>query len=61
MGESEPPHLPEGYKIEAESDLLILKRPDGSPVAAFEFSAIGLELKRLWEIAWDDAEPTEEP
>lgn len=39
-----------------EPDLLILKRADGSPVAAFEISAFGPEPDQIMRMAWDDAE-----
>jgi hypothetical protein len=56
--------LPDGYTIEpietrehsGEETILMLKRADGSVVAAFEFSALGPGPKRIWEIAWDDFE-----
>lgn len=54
---SEPLRLPEGYKIEATAENnLMLKRPDGSPVVVFEFSAFGPEPSNIMQIAWDDAE-----
>ena len=56
--------LPDGYTIEpiephehsGEETLLVLKRTDGSAVAAFEFSALGPGPTRIWELAWDDFE-----
>lgn len=53
--------LPEGYTIEPTTDqddrrLLALTRGDGSAVAIFEFSALGPDPRRIWQIAWDDAE-----
>lgn len=54
--------LPEGYTIQPmerdpdERQLLVLKRADGSAVAAFEFSALGPGPRRIWEIAVEDAE-----
>lgn len=53
--------LPPGYTIaamEAESgagnQMLLLKRADGSPVVAFEFSALGPGPARIHEIAVED-------
>ena len=60
---SEPLRLPEGYNIEmqrGEPDLLILKRSDGSPVAAFEISAFGPEPDQIMRMAADDAEYQEQ-
>lgn len=53
--------LPEGYTIEpyehqTEQTILVLKRPDGSPVAGFEFSAIGPGPKAIYNAAWEDAD-----
>lgn len=55
--------LPPGYTIaamDAESEtgnqMLLLKRADGSPVVAFEFSALGPGPGRIYEIAVEDAE-----
>lgn len=53
--------LPEGYTIApyehaTEQTILVLKRPDGSPVAGFEFSAIGPGPKAIYNAAWKDAE-----
>lgn len=56
---SEPLRLPEGYGLEmqrGELDYLVLKRPDGTLVAAFEFSAVGPGPSRIMQIAWEDAE-----
>lgn len=61
MSKTEPLRLPEGYTIEVESGLLTLKRPDRSPVAAFEFSAMGPDPFRIWEMDWDDTECASEP
>lgn len=55
--------LPPGYSIEpmnADSGdghkMLLLTRADGSPVVAFEFSALGPGPGRIHEIAVEDAE-----
>lgn len=55
----EPSQLPQGYSLDlrrGEPDLLILKRPDGSSVAAFEISGLGPDPDRILQIARDDAE-----
>lgn len=39
-----------------DPDLLILKRADGSPVAAFEISAFGPEPDQIMRMATDDAQ-----
>jgi hypothetical protein len=47
--------LPEGYSIEAEGEnLLLLRRADGSVVAAFAFSAFGPTPGTLREAAEED-------
>lgn len=56
--------LPDGYTIEphehsGDETLLVLKRADGSPVAAFEFSALGPGPKKIWELAWDNFDASE--
>lgn len=59
MGVSEPLRLPEGYNIgmqRGEPDLLLLKRADGSAIAAFEISAFGPEPDQIMRVAADDAE-----
>lgn len=53
--------LPDGYDIEFAEDhedrkLLILTRVDGSAVAIFEFSAIGPDPKKIWQLAREDRE-----
>ena len=55
--------LPPGYSIEpmnADSgdghQMLLLTRADGSPVVAFEFSALGPGPGRIHEISVEDAE-----
>lgn len=58
--------LPEGYTIEPTTELddrrlLALTRRDGSAVAIFEFSALGPDPRRIWQIAWDDAEDVSGP
>jgi hypothetical protein len=47
--------LPEGYSIEAEErNLLLLRRAEGSAVAAFAFSAFGPMPETLREAAEED-------
>lgn len=63
VGVSEPLRLPEGYGIEmhrGDPDLLVLKRSDGSAVAAFEISAFGPEPDQIMRMAVDDAEYREQ-
>lgn len=53
--------LPDGYAIESATDreerrLLVLKRRNDSAVAIFEFSAIGPDPRRIWQISWEDFE-----
>jgi hypothetical protein len=44
--------LPPGYAIEHGADVLLLRREEGSVVAAF--SARGAAAKEVKRIAWDD-------
>jgi hypothetical protein len=46
--------LPFGYYLERDADLLILRRSDGSCVAAF--SAWGVDLFEIELAAWEDAD-----
>ena len=46
--------LPFGYRLEHEDDLLILRRADGSDVAAF--GAVGLDLFDVELTVWEDAD-----
>jgi hypothetical protein len=47
--------LPEGYSVEAEGEnLLLLRRADGSAVAAYAFSAFGPTSETLREAAEED-------
>jgi len=46
--------LPFGYYIERDADVLILRRADGSDVAAF--SAIGVDLFEVELAVWEDAD-----
>ena len=50
----EPLHLPAGYWLERDADLLVLRRPDGSTVATF--SARGAERSEIERAAREDAE-----
>lgn len=59
MSVPQPLRLPEGYDLElqrGDPDYLVLKRGDGTPLAAFEFSAIGPDPAQIMQMAWDDAE-----
>lgn len=46
--------LPFGYYLEFDSDLLTLRRPDGSFVAAF--STRGVDLLEIELTLWEDAD-----
>lgn len=46
--------LPPGYRIERDADILLLKRPDGSVVAAF--STQGADPAEVFAAAWEDYE-----
>ncbi len=46
--------LPFGYFLEREDDLLILRRADGSYVAAF--GAVGLDLFEVELAVWEDTD-----
>ena len=46
--------LPPGYRLEADPDVLLLLRPDGSLVAAF--SVQGADPKEVFAAAWEDYE-----
>ena len=49
------PRLPPGYSLKAkEPDLLVLRRADGSAVAAFAFSAFGSTPESIREAAEED-------
>ena len=47
-------NLPFGYYLERYADLLILRRSDGSDVAAF--SARGVDLSEVELAVWEDAD-----
>jgi hypothetical protein len=47
-----PPELPPGYSVERDPDLLILRRPDGTIVAAF--SVRGATTEAVEKAAWKD-------
>ena len=55
-GPREPrrPHLPSDYRLDETTmrDFVILRRPDGSEVAAF--AATGADPKELERWAWED-------
>ena len=46
--------MPFGYFLDRDTDLLILRRPDGSFVAAFK--AVGADLFEVELAVWEDAE-----
>ena len=46
--------LPFGYHLELDADLLVLRRSDGSFVAAF--SAVGADLFEVELKVWEDAD-----
>ena len=52
--EQEGPKLPFGYYLDRDADLLILHRPDGSFVAAF--NAVGADLFEVELAVWEDAD-----
>jgi len=54
VDEQERPKLPFGYYLELDADLLILRRPDGSFVAAF--NAVGADLFEVELAVWEDAD-----
>jgi hypothetical protein len=48
--------LPKGYSVEAEGEnVLLLRRADGSAVAAYAFSAFGPTPETLREAAEEDS------
>ena len=48
----EDEHLPPGYRLERDADILLLLRADGSVVAAF--SAQGADPLEVLAAAWED-------
>ena len=46
--------LPSGYYLEPDADLLVLRRADGSFVAAF--TVRGVDLFELELMAWEEAD-----
>jgi hypothetical protein len=46
--------LPFGYYLERDADLLILRRPDRSVVAAY--GALGVDLFEVELAVWEDAD-----
>ncbi len=48
----EEPKLPPSYTLERDPDLLVLRRPNGSMVAAF--SAFGVDPREIEREAWED-------
>lgn len=59
-GDTRTLRLPGGYSLRPMDDdpegrhLLVLTRADGSPVVAFEFSALGPDPDRIWALAVED-------
>lgn len=56
---AKPLRLPEGYSLEmrrGDRDYLLLARPDGTTVVAFEFSAVGPDPGQIMQVAQEDAE-----
>ncbi len=45
--------MPPGYQLELELDMLVVRRPDGSAVAAF--SSRGVMPEQVEATAWEDA------
>ncbi len=51
--ERRSPYLPSGYRLdETDRELIVLRRADGSEVAAF--SATGADPKEVERAAWED-------
>jgi hypothetical protein len=51
--ERRSPYLPTGYRLdESDPDFAVLRREDGSEVAAF--SATGADAKEIERVAWED-------
>ena len=51
--EERGPYLPSGYHLdETDRDLVVLRREDGSEVAAF--SSTGADPKEVERVAWED-------
>jgi hypothetical protein len=46
--------LPFGYYLDRDADLLVLRRPDGAFVAAF--NAVGADLFEVELAVWEDAD-----
>jgi hypothetical protein len=54
VDEQERPRLPFGYHLERDANVLILRRPHGSFVAAF--NALGTDLFEVELAVWEDAD-----
>jgi hypothetical protein len=54
VDEQNRPKLPFGYYLECDADLLAVRRPDGSFVAAF--NAVGADLFEVELAVWEDAD-----
>ena len=46
--------MPFGYYLDRDADLLVLRRPDGAFVAAF--NAVGADLFEVELAVWEDAD-----
>jgi len=53
-GDHDGLRLPFGYHLERDADLLLLRRADGSDVAAF--GVVGLDMFEVELAVWEDAD-----
>lgn len=53
-GGHDGPGTPFGYYLERDADVLVVRRPDGSPVAAFGVG--GAEPFEVEAAVWEDAD-----
>ena len=58
MHEDRSPRLPEGYYLEEEADVLVLRRPDGTEVA--NFGAYSATREAIESAAAEDLHASEE-
>ena len=54
VDKQEQPKFPFSYYLDRDADLLILRRPDGSFVVAF--NAVGADLFEVELAVWEDAD-----